>query len=102
MNKPLVGNQVKKLPIGYHITRQQMGIDPEHGPVFYPNRRMRRLRNTNRNKILQQLVMKIAEDSYVYQIGDQELRRVNGRNKHGEVVFLIIKRKIFHSKSAFK
>lgn len=102
MNIPYRGNQVEKLPKGYHITRTQIGVD-EHGfPVFYPNRRQRRFRVTNKNKIVQYIKMTILESKYQDNPNDSIVGRVPGTYNGKHADFLVVKRKIFHSKSAFK
>lgn len=102
MNRPLVGNEVSKLPKGYNITRTQLGIDDKGEPIFFPNRRQRRFRITNRNKIVQFITMKIRESKHQYSLNDTIIGKVNGFVGSTPEVFLIIRRKIFHSKNAFR
>ena len=91
MNIPLVGTQVRKLPKGYHITRTQIGIDEEGIPLFYPNRRQRRFKVTNRNKIVQFIKMTVLESKYQFNSNDTVLGRVPGTYAGNPADFLGIR-----------
>jgi hypothetical protein len=104
MNIPLRGNQVEKLPKGYHITRVQIGVGEKGIPIYYPNRRQRRtfLRRTNKNKITQIVNFIVPEEKYKEKPGDVIIAETTGLVNNKESIFYVIKRKLHHLKSAFK
>ena len=105
MNKPLTRSQVKALPKGYNITRAPIGMDSEGNPLFYPNRQQRRLmlkEDSGRNKVVQKIVMKVAEDKYKSKPRDITLHKTVGTVKGIDKVILIVQRTVFHLKQYFK
>jgi len=100
MNKPYTREQVKSLPLGYHITRTQLGVEEDGTPIFYPNRFQRNYRLTNKNKVAQFIRFRIIESKYKEQKGDTIMSSheasINGKPE----TLLIVRRKIFHLKSA--
>lgn len=101
MNIPLTGNQVEKLPVGYHITRTQIGMG-EEGPLFYPNRKQRRLllkQDSGKNKDVQKVIMRVLAEKYRSKQRDVILKRVMAKVNGEEKELLIVQRTIFHIKN---